>query len=201
MKLYYVPGACSAASHIMLRETGQDFELEPVNVETGLTERGREFRSINAKGKVPVLELENGERLSEGAAVLQFIADSAPDKTYAPALGTIERARLQEHLNWTSSELHKAFSPLFADPSETTITASRKLIEEKFSYIEGELGDGREFLVGDTFSAADAYLFVVANWANFKDIDLAPWPKLKAYVERISTRNSVVGAFRAEGIA
>lgn len=200
MKLYYVPGACSAASHIMLRETGQDFELEPVNVETGLTESGREFRSINVKAKVPVLELHGGDRLTEGAAVLQFIADCSPDKAYAPPAGTVERARLQEHLNWTASELHKAFSPLFADPSEETAKASRKLIEEKFSYVEYLLGDGREFLVAGTFSMADAYLFVVANWANFKDIDLAPWPNLSAYVERIAGRGSVVAAFKAEGL-
>lgn len=200
MKLYYVPGACSAASHIMLRETGQDFELEPVNVETGLTESGREFRSINVKAKVPVLELDGGDRLTEGAAVLQFIADSAPDKAYAPPVGTVERARLQEHLNWTASELHKAFSPLFANPSEVTVKASRKLIEEKFSYIENLLGDGREFLVADTFSMADAYLFVVANWANFKDIDLAPWPNLSAYVQRVAGRASVTAAFKAEGL-
>ena len=201
MKLYYFPGACSAASHIMLRETGQNFELEAVDMETGKTESGKTFTDVNPKGQVPALELESGVVLTEGAALLQFIADSAPDKAFSPAVGTIDRALMQEHLNYVSSELHKAFTPLFKAKSEEEAKAAKKVIADKFTYVEGILSDGREYLVQDTFSPADAYLFVVANWANFKEIDLAPWPNLKAFVERVMARESVVATFKAEGLA
>ena len=201
MKLYYFPGACSAASHIMLRETEQNFELEAVDMETGKTESGKTFTDVNPKGQVPALELETGEVLTEGAAVLQLIADSAPEKAFSPAIGSVERAQMQEHLNYTASELHKAFTPLFKANSDAEAEAAKKVIGDKFTHIEGILSDGREFLVQDTFSPADAYLFVVANWANFKAIDLAPWPNLKAFVERVKARESVVATFKAEGLA
>jgi glutathione S-transferase len=200
MKLYYIPGACSAASHIMLRETGRDFELESVSPETGKTGIGKNFRDINPKGHVPALELENGDIFTEGAAVLQFIADSAPDKAFSPKPGSAERARLQEHLNYTSSELHKAFTPLFKGAEGEAAEQAKANVKERFSYIEGLLSDGREFLVGNTFSAADAYLFVVANWANFQDIDLTPWPRLSAFIDRVLSRPSVQMAFKAEGL-
>ena len=201
MKLYYLPGACSSATHIMLRETGQNFELEAVSMETGKTETGKDFALVNPKGQVPALELESGEVLTEGAAILQFVADSAPDTAYSPTLGSVERARLQEHLNWIASELHKAFTPLFKAESKAAIEAAKKVVGQKFSYVESILEDGRDFLVGGTFSAADAYLLVVANWANFKEIDLAPWPRLQSYVARMLSRASVVAAYKAEGLA
>ena len=201
MKLYYIPGACSTASHIMLREIGADFELEAVVNGTGKTETGKNFRAINPKGQVPALELETGEILTEGSAVLQFLADSAPDKAFSPPVGSVGRAKMQEHLNYIAAELHKAFGPLFhGTPSDDEIQAAVANIGEKFSYLESILSDGREFLVNHRFSPADAYLFVVANWANFKKIDLAEWPYLAAFVDRVANRESVRAAFKAEGI-
>ena len=202
MKLYYISGACSTASHIMLRETGADFELEAVDPATGKTETGKDYRSINPKGQVPALELESGEVLTEGTAVLQFLADSAPDKAFSPPLASTQRARLQEFLNFVASELHKAFGPLFhGTPTEEERKATVAKIGDRFTYLESVLSDGRKFLVSDAFSSADAYLFVVANWANFKDIDLAAWPNLQAYVARIASRESAIAAFKVEGLS
>jgi glutathione S-transferase len=186
----------------MLREVGADFELEAVVKGTGKTETGKDFLAINPKGQVPTLELESGETLTEGVAVLQYLADSEPAKAFSPPVGSVERARLQEHLNYVASELHKAFGPLFhGSPTAEEIAATVSNISAKFSYIESILSDGRQFLVGDTFSPADAYLFVVTNWANFKNIDLAPWPNLHAFVARVASRESVSAAFKAEGLA
>ena len=202
MKLYYIPGACSTASHIMLREIGADFELEAVVKGTGKTETGQNFLAINPKGQVPALELETGEVLTEGSAVLQFLADSAPEKAFSPQPGSVDRARMQEHLNYVASDLHKAFGPLFhGTPTQEEIEATVANISQKFSYIENILSDGREYLVDNTFSPADAYLFVVANWANFKNIDLGAWPNLQAFVTRITNRESAIAAFKAEGLA
>lgn len=202
MKLYYIPGACSTASHILLREIGVDFELEAVVKGTGKTETGKDFLAINPKGQVPALELETGEVLTEGVAVLQYLADSAPNRAFSPPVGSVERARMQEHLNYVASELHKAFGPLFHGmPTDDEIAATVANIGSKFSYIEGILSDGRQFLVGDTFSPADAYLFVVTNWANFKNIDLSAWPNLQSFVARVASRDSTITAFKAEGLA
>ncbi|MEM7705875.1 MAG: glutathione transferase GstA [Pseudomonadota bacterium] len=201
MKLYYIPGACSLASHILLREVGADFELEAVDPSTGLTESGQKFAAVNSKGYVPALELDSGEVLSEGAAVLQFIADSAPDQIELPAPGTVSRARLQEYLNYTASELHKAFSPLFAKSSDESAKAdARAKVASKFDYLEALLADGRQYLVDERFSPADAYLFVVAGWARVQQIDLGRWPHLSGFVSRIAERPTVLAAIQAEGI-
>lgn len=189
------------ATHVMLREMAIDFELEAVDPVAGTTETGREFKSINKKGYVPVLELENGDTLTEGTAVLSYLADSAVPIIKPNENGALTRARVLEWLTFTSSELHKSFSPLFgASISEARKSEVVQTIEAKFDYLDVELADGREFLVGEHFSVADAYLFVVANWSNFKDISLERWPNLSAYVVRISQRPTVVAAMQAEGL-
>ncbi|WP_299890888.1 glutathione transferase GstA [uncultured Ruegeria sp.] len=202
MKLYYKPGACSLASHIMLYEIGADFEIEAVDTVAGQTERGQNYRDINANGYVPSLETDGGEHLSEGVAILQFLADSNPERAYSPAPGSVERARLQQFLNFAAAELHKAWGPLFADgSSDAEKQAAQTKVATKLDYLETVLADDRDFLVGNQFSVADAYVFVLVNWANFKAIDLATWPKLAAYTARIANRPSTKSAFVAEGLA
>ncbi|UWQ27105.1 glutathione transferase GstA (plasmid) [Leisingera aquaemixtae] len=201
MKLYYKPGACPLASHIALYETGRPFDIEAVDTAAGRTESGADYRAINPKGYVPALGLDDGSILTEGAAVLQYIADSHPAAGLAPAAGTLARARMQEQLNWIGSELHKAFGPLFREgTSEAGKDDARSAVAGKFDFIEAQLADGREWLVEGRFSVADAYLFVVSNWANFTGIDLARWPNLAAFVSRSAARPSAQAAMRAEGL-
>ncbi|KIC35731.1 glutathione transferase GstA [Leisingera sp. ANG-M7] len=201
MKLYYKPGACPMASHIALHETGRPFEIEAVDTAAGRTEGGADYRAINPKGYVPALDLEDGGILTEGPAILQYIADSHPEAGLAPAAGTLARSRMQEQLNWIGTELHKAFGPLFRDgTSEAGKNEARTAVAGKFDLIEAQLADGREWLVEDQFSVADAYLFVVSNWANFTGIDLSRWPNLAAFVSRSANRPSAQAAMRAEGL-
>lgn len=201
MKLYFMPGACSLASRIALTEVGATFETEAVDGTTKKTDSGVDFLTVNPKGYVPALALESGETLTEGASILQFIADTHPQSGLAPALGTVARARLQEHLNYTASELHKAFKPLFTpDATEEEKEAGRTAVAGKFDYIETLLADGRDYLLGRDFSVADSYLFVVSNWANFTGINLARWPHLTRFIDRVSARPSVQAAMQAEGL-
>ncbi len=201
MKLYYKPGACSLASHIILRETNSDFALDQVDTENQTTASGGDFRKTNPKGYVPALELASGDVLSEGAAILQFIADQNPDAQLAPKVGTVERARLQEYLNYVASELHKGFSPLFhRNSTEQERAKAVKDVERNFAYLENLFSDDRAYLLGDKLSVADAYLFVVANWANFQNIDLQTWPNLAAFVDRVFARPATQAAMRAEGL-
>ena len=201
MKLYYSPGTCSLASHIVLRETGRPFELEKVNTAAKKTEHGKDYLTINAKGVVPALEHGQGEILTEGAAIMQYIADTSGAETLAPKPGTLARARVQELLNFTASELHKAFSPLFSAKSGEDAKAEAKAnVAKKFDWIESRLADGRKHLTGEAFTVADAYVFTVTNWANFTGIALDRWPKLKAFFERVRERASVKAAMRAEGL-
>lgn len=202
MKLYYAPGACSLASHITLREVGATFDLEKVDTKQKKTERDADFWAINPKGYVPALALDSGEILTEGAAILQFIADQHPEAGLAPAGGTIERARLQEQLNFVASELHKAFSPLF-NPAATEAEkeAAKQRVGQKLDLVEKLLSDGRSYLVGDSFSVADAYLFVVANWTGPTGIGLERWPHVTAFQQRVAARQAVQAALKAEGLA
>ncbi|WP_324134070.1 glutathione transferase GstA [Bosea sp. (in: a-proteobacteria)] len=201
MKLYLKPGACSLASHIALCETGQPFDIETVDTASGRTAGGDDYRAINPKGYVPALRLDDGVVLTEGAAVLQFIADRHPAAALTPAAGTFERARLQEALNWIAAELHKAFGPLFHPAtSETGREDARKAVGAKFDLVEADLADGRDWLVGERFSVADAYLFAVANWAHVTGIDLGRWPHLAALVGRVAARPTAQKAMRAEGL-
>ena len=202
MKLYYKPGACSLASHIALIEAGIPIVLEQVDTEAGLTASGEDFSKINVNGYVPALQTAGGEIVTENPAVLQYIADLKPEAKLAPASNSFERVRLQEVLNFISSELHKAFSPFFSDEelTEQSRAEAEGRVGRRIEHIEQRLADGRQFLLGSDFTVADAYGFVVINWANFVGIDLAPWPKTQAFLERIQSRPSVIKAMTAEGL-
>lgn len=202
MKLYYKPGACSLASHIMLYEVGAAFDIEAVDTAAGQTENGQNYHEVNANGYVPTLETASGENLSEGVAILQCIADNNTKSAYAPGVGSIERARLQQFLNYAAAELHKAWGPLFSDTStDVERDAAVAKVKTKFDYLETVLSDGRDFLVSNQFSIADAYTFVLVNWANFKAIDLNGWPNLADYFARIASRPATKSALVAEGLA
>jgi glutathione S-transferase len=198
MKLYFSPGACSLASHIVLRELGLPFEAVQVDLMKKTTKSGQDFATINPKGYVPALELDDGALLTEGPAILQYLADRRPESKLAPANGTLERYRLQEWLAFINSELHKQFSPLFnpATPEQTKDSA-RKAIARRLGYVEGQL-DGRAFLTGDTFTVADAYLYTVLGWTKHVGVDLAPFPNVVAFRERVDARPAVKAAQAAE---
>ncbi len=200
MKLYYAPGACSLSPHIVAREAGLPLNLVRVDTKGKKTITGDDYWSINGKGYVPLLELDDGTRLTEGPAIVQYLADRAPQKKLAPANGTIARYQLQEWLNFITSELHKQFSPLF-DPSmpEEAKEKFRGKIGGRFEWIAEQLGD-KPFLMGDDFTVADAYLFTVANWSKHTGIDLARWPKLQAYLARVAARPDVQTALKEEGL-
>ncbi|OUR75368.1 glutathione transferase GstA [Alphaproteobacteria bacterium 46_93_T64] len=202
MKLYYKPGACSLASHIVLNELGADFELEKVDTATKRTESGADFLEVNPNGYVPALELKSGDILIEGASILQYLADQTPSSTLAPANGTLERARLQQHLNFVASELHKAFGPFFSgrDLSAEEREVAVANVGKKLSNFENILSDGRNYLLGGDFSVADAYLFVVTNWTNFVGIDLGTWPNVQAFLKRAAARPAVQASLKAEGL-
>lgn len=201
MKLYYTPGACSLASHIALYESGANFDIESVDLRTKKTKSGQDFTSINAKGSVPALELENGEILTEGAAILQLIADQYPDAKLAPKSGTHERSRLHEILNYIAAELHKAYGPMFTPgSSDKDKEAAVENIGRKLDYINGLLSDGRKHLLGEVFSVADTYLFVMVSWAKHFKISLEKWPNVTAFSERVGSREMVQSALKAEGL-
>ena len=200
MKLYFSPGACSLASHIALLEAGLDVTLEQVDLRARRTAGGQDFTTINAKGYVPALEMKDGNVLTEGPAILQFVADLAPDRQLAPANGTLERYRLIEWLNFISAELHKNFSPLFRPTSTDDMKeAARTNLRTRLGWIAGQL-DGKDFLTGAQFTVADAYLFTVLGWSGKVGFDLAPWPVLGAFVQRVAARPAVQQAMRAEGL-
>ncbi|ARM85068.1 glutathione transferase GstA [Marinobacter salarius] len=197
MKLYFKPGACSLATHIVLRELGIDFTLEPVDTQTQRTESGIDYKTVNPKGYVPALDTGRAV-LTEGAAILQYLAEST---TLIPDVGTLERARLQEHLNYIASELHKAFGPFFkASATDEQRAQALETILRHFDYLESLLDDGRAYLVGDTFTVADAYLFVVCSWAAVPGIDLKDWPFLNTLWNRMAARPSVKAAMLSEGL-
>ena len=199
MKLYYMPGACSLAPHIALRELGTDFKLVRFDRKEQTFEGDGKLEEVNPKGYVPVLELDNGERLTEAAAVLQYIADQAPQSGLAPPLGSFERYRLQEWLNYLASEVHKSFWPFFHSGCESEKPNQRERLLSRFQFIERSLGD-KPFLMGDAFTVADAYLLTMLNWLRPAGFDIAPWPKLKAYRNRLRERPSVRAALEAEGL-
>lgn len=201
MKLYYMPGACSLASHIMLKEVGARFEIEKVDTQAGRTQSGQDYRDISPNGYVPALETEGGDYLNEGVAILQYIADTHPDRALSPELGSLARARLQQFLNFAAAELHKAWSPLFfSGSSEAEKSAAVRKVASKFDYLERVLADGRDYLVENQFSVADAYTFVLANWANVKGIDLNDWPHLAQFVQRVQARPATKAAMKAENL-
>lgn len=200
MKLYYSPGACSLSPHIVLREMGLTFELEKVDLQSKKTESGSDFRSVNPNGYVPLLVLDDGQVLTEGPAIVQYLADRAPEARLAPEAGTMERYRLVEWLNFISTELHKAFAPLFnpKTPEEWKAIVN-DLIAARLAYVEKKL-DGQAYLMGDNFTVADAYLFTVLSWGKWVGVDIGRWPTLQSYTNRISSRPTVQAALRAEGL-
>ena len=200
MKLYYSPGACSLSPHIVLREAGLAFEPVLASTKTHKLQDGTDYYGINPKGYVPLLELDDGQRLSEGPAIIQYIADQAPGKQLAPANGTMERYRLQEWLNFITTELHKTFSPLFNPAiSDDAKGVFRTKLHERFKWVDEQLA-GKQFLMGDQFSVADAYLFTVSNWGQHVGVDLSADPALVAYRGRIAARPAVQEAMKAEGL-
>lgn len=200
MKLYYSPGACSLSPHIALREAGIAFTPVMASTKTKKLADGSSFLAISAKGQVPVLELDDGQRLTEGPAIVQYIADQVPDKQLAPAWGTMERYRLMEWLNFITSELHKGFTPLFTPGTveETKASAKEKLIQ-RLSWVDEQL-EGRDYLLGSTFTVADGYLFTVAGWGKYVGVDIAPLARLGAFMARVAARPAVQEALRAEGL-
>ena len=199
-KLYYSPGACSLSPHIVLREAGLPFDLVLTSTKTHKLADGTDYYTINPKGYVPLLELNDGQRLSEGPAIVQYIADQVPASQLAPAAGTMERYRLMEWLNFITSELHKGFSPLFnpAMPEEAKVMARAKLTE-RLGWVETQL-EGKDYLMGATFTVADAYLFTVAGWGKHVGVDIAPMKNLSAYMGRVAARPAVQAALKAEGL-
>lgn len=200
MKLYYSPGACSLSPHIVAREAGLNLELEHVDNRAKKTKSGTDFWSINPKGQVPVLEMEGGQRLTEGPAIVQYLADQKPAAGLVPAAGTMDRYRVQEWLNFVGSELHKTYGPMFRPTTpEEYKKISKENLAKRFDWVEKELA-GKQYLVGDKFSVADAYLFTVLRWAPHVEIDLGRWPNVKAYVDRVAARPKVQEALKAEGL-
>jgi glutathione S-transferase len=190
MKLYYSPGACSLASHIALAEAGVKFDLVKAALQTHTLADGSDYYDVTAKGQVPLLELDDGARLSEGPVILQYIADHAPGTGLAPAAGTMERYRAMEWLNFITSELHKGFSPLF-NPKMPQ--------EDKFAYVDTRL-EGKDYLMGAQFCVADAYLFTMTQWAEGRGIDLSGFANVEAFVRRMKARPAVQDAMKAEGL-
>lgn len=200
MKLYFSPGACSLSPHIVLRESGLAFTTEKVDLRSKLTASGADYRAINPKGYVPALETDEGVLLTEGPAIVQYVADKAPAKGLAPAAGSIARYQLIEWLNFISTEVHKNYSPLFNPAaSEDMKAAARDGLNKRYAYLDGILAR-RDFLLGDQFSVADAYLFVVTNWARLVKLDLASYPHVQAFHARVGARPAVQDALRAEGL-
>ena len=200
MKLYFSPGACSLSPHIVANEAGIPLELAKVDLRSRTVAREGDFWDVNPKGYVPALELDDGEVLTEGPAIVQFLADRAPAATLAPANGTFERVRLQESLNYLTSEIHKAYSPLF-NPHVLPAVREERLayLTRRYALIERQL-EGRKYLVGDRFTVADAYLFTLTRWARAVKLDLSGFPNLEAFQKRVGSRKAVLDAMRAEGL-
>ncbi len=200
LKLYYVPGTCSLCPHIVLHEAGLGFTFEKVSRDDKKTETGHDYNALNPKTNVPALVMDNGQLLTEVAVIVQYLADQVPDKKLAPPAGTLARYRLQEWLNFISSEIHKSFSPLFnprlADDAKAIF---KERLAQRINYAARALAS-QDYLMGNTFSVADAYLFTVLRWSPRFGIDLAPWPALKDYMERIAARPAVKAAIKEEGL-
>ena len=199
MKLYYSAGACSQSPHIVALEAGLKLSVEKVDLATHKTASGTDYYTINPKGAVPALQLDDGRMLTEGAAIVQYLADQAPESGLAPRAGSFERYQLMELLNYIAAEVHKGFSPLFnpaikSDAREAAVAALGK----KFDWLSSVLGK-KHYLMGETFTAADAYLFTVLGWTNRLKIDLSKWPSLVEYQSRVAQRPKVQEAMRAEG--
>ncbi len=202
MKLYFFPGACSLACHIALHETGAKFDIEKVDTKAKKTAAGSDYLMLNAKGYVPTLELDNGERLTEAQVILQYIADQKPAAKLLPASGSMERYRVLEWLNFIAAEIHKGHTPLFRHAEKLPDTSKQPFkddLELRFAWLAQQL-EGKQYLLGDQFTIADIYLFTVLNWPRYVGMDIGKWPTLKAYHQRIGGRPAVQAALLAEGL-
>ena len=200
MKLYYFAGACALSPHITALEAGLPVTMVKIDSKTKKTETGADYLTVNSKGAVPALQLDDGRVLTEGPAIVQYLADQKPESGLAPRAGTFERYQLMEILNYITSEVHKSFSPLFnpassAEMKETAVTN----LSKKFDWLSGFLGK-KPYLMGDTFTVADAYLFTVLNWTGHVKIDLGKWPVLTEFKSRVSHRPKVQQAMKEEGL-
>lgn len=198
MKLYYSPGACSLASHITLHEAGVDFAAEKVDLRAKRTESGADFAAISPRGAVPVLDLGNGDVLTEGVAIMQHVMDSAAPGAL-PAIGTLARARLAEALNYVSTEVHKTYSPFFRGLEGEAKAAQLALLDARLQVVEDRLAS-REWVAGDQYTPADAYLFTVTNWSAFAGHDLSKFPRISALRAKVAARPAVQKAMQAEGM-
>jgi glutathione S-transferase len=199
MKLYYTPGACSMAAHIVAEEAGLALDLVKVDLRSKKTADDRDYLAVNPKGYVPALELDDGQVLTEVTVVMQYLADRKPASGLAPPHGTFERYRLLELLAYISSELHKSYSPLFNPKTSPEARQERMdYLNRRFAFLDKALA-GKTFLTGDTFTVADAYLFVLTNWANIVKLDLSAFPHLLAFRQRVSARPAVLATLQAEG--
>jgi glutathione S-transferase len=200
MKLYYAPGACSLSPHIVAREAGIDLELEKVDLRIHGIKSENDYYEINPKGYVPALEISPGEVLTEGPAIVQYLGDQKPNSGLVPPAGTLERYRQQEMLSYINSEIHKAYSPLFSDKTPEPTREDRKAhLRKRYKILDDRLA-GRDYLFGDKFTAADAYLFTVTRWAHAVKLDLAEFKNLAAFQERVKARPAVKEAMKAEGL-
>ena len=198
MTLYYAKGACSQAPHIILHEAGFDHDSVRVDLKAKTTERGDDYLAINPKGAVPALRLDNGEVLTENAVILQYLGDKAGG-FLLPAPGDFRRYRVLEWVNFITTELHKSFGPIFKPVSEEVKQYARELVVSKLDYVEGRIGEHR-YLMGETFTLPDAYLFVMLGWTGVAKLDLGHWPKLHAYRRRLEQRPSVCQVLEFEGL-
>jgi glutathione S-transferase len=200
MKLYYSPGACSLSPHIALMEAGLPFTAEKVDLKTKKTASGVDYKTINSKGAVPALLLDDQQVLTEGAAIVQYIADQKPESGLAPRAGSFERYRLIELLNYLAAEVHKAFGPLFNPQASSEVkTAAMANLGTRFDWLSNYLG-AKTYLLGDTFTVADGYLFAMLSWCSKLGVDLAKWPALVAYHARVAQRPKVQATLQAEGL-
>ena len=200
MKLFYKPGACSLASHITLRESGKDFTLDGVDLMKKRLENGDDFFAVNPKGQVPALLLDDGTLLTEGVAIMQYLADSVPDRQLLAPVSSISRYKTLEWLNYIATELHKGFTPLFRpDTPEEYKPTVRALLEKKMQYVDAALKEG-QWICGSRFTIADAYLFTVLRWAYAVKLNMYGLENIAAYMKRMAERPGVAAALKAEGI-
>jgi glutathione S-transferase len=200
MKLYYAPGACSLSPHIVAREAGIAIELERVNTKTHTFKGDSDFYAVNPKGYVPALQLDDGQVLTEGPAIVQYLADKKPASGLVPACGTMERSRVQEMLGYINSEIHKNYSPLFNDKTLPEVRKEKEdYLRKRYPIVEKQLA-GKAYLFGDKFTVADAYLFTVTHWAQYVKLDLSEFPNLLAFQKRVAARPAVQEAMKAEGL-